>query len=367
MKNILNIITVLVIQLIFFGCSNNSDYLNGDVSTINTPISTDTLIGEKIILDGLYTGKFSVYDSLMFFVSQKFPLNLVSVFSLNSLKQIASLCQKGNGPDESSFITHYKQFELRKSNIHLWVDNNHSALSSLNLSQSIKNKTTIYDSTKIKLNWTKDFKIPFLYAFALDDEHYIVKNQAKDSPSNNIEYIPGAYNIFDRKSNKPIQTVVLFKKPIINKFNESKLLYPKEIYFSSIDGIKPDHTKIAMAMVRLSQINILDLKSNKLRGYRLKNTQDFEYLTKDPNEFITFHRDISVDNDFIYVSFVNIKKDKKRNPINLIHIYNWNGEFVKRLFLNKSFINMTIDSKNKIIYTLDENDEIYKYDMNFLF
>ncbi|MDR2287277.1 MAG: hypothetical protein LBE04_07370 [Prevotellaceae bacterium] len=43
----------------------------------------------------------------------------------------------------------------------------------------------------------------------------------------------------------------------------------------SMDKMKPDKTKIAMGLRYLRQINIMDIETGKVTGYRVKDTPDF--------------------------------------------------------------------------------------------
>lgn len=348
----------------FLSCKKNDQYFNGEIRIVKYPDKTDTIIGKELAFDGIYTGRPIVYDSIIFFISTKFHRDLMAVFSLNSLIQIDSFFTKGSGPNEFTSLDSYEQMEMVNSNLSLWLeDSDRNMLKLFRLSQSLKEKITIFDTSKVELKWQKEYKWSYLYAFIVDSNSYIVKTQAEEKFARSIDYIPGSYHLYDRKSNKKIKTFTLFKNPIINKFSEKYPLFPHEVYYSSKDMIKPDLSKIAMAMVSLGQINILDLKTGELKGFRLPKTPNFKYLINDPKVYFEYFRNISVDDDNIYVSYAGVLRDPTRPNINQVLIFNWEGELLNRIILNNSFRYMSVDPIKKYIYTIDDHDVVYRYDL----
>jgi hypothetical protein len=365
MKNY-RITLVLLISMIFsfLSCNKNDKYFNGEIKIVKFTNNIDTIIGKELVFDGIYTGRPVAYDSLIFFISQKFESELMAVFSLNSLKQIGSFCKKGNGPNEFTSINCFEQIEIINSSICLWLENRDTYTMKLfKLSQSVIEEKSIFDSSDIKLKWRKEYKWPYLYTFIIDSNSYLVKNQATKKYSKSIDYIPGSYHLYNRKSNKKIQTFVLFNKPVLNKYSEKYPLFPHEIYYASKDMIKPDLSKIAMAMVSMGQLNILDLKTGEIKGFRLPHTPDFSYLISEPQKYYEFFRNISTDDDYIYTAYAEILNDPKRPNINRLLVFNWEGLLLKNIILKNPFKYMSVNPLNRFLYTIDDQDRVFSYDL----
>ena len=93
----------LLLLLFLSGCAGDYDkeYFNGEIHIVKDIPVTDVLKGEKLELDGVYTGFFYVVDSLMFFTNFMDPEYNISVFNNNTGKYIGSFIRKGRGPNES--------------------------------------------------------------------------------------------------------------------------------------------------------------------------------------------------------------------------------------------------------------------------
>jgi len=122
-------------------------------------------------------------------------------------------------------------------------------------------------------------------------------------------------------------------------------------------------------MDRMSQVNILDLETGKLQGFRLKNTPGYRYLKKDPKNFRMTYLAPSVDDDYIYGLYINIPEEdlfKGDVGTNEVHIFDWSGNFVKRVFLDHRCDVIALDATNKLLYAYSSlmSDELYVYDVS---
>lgn len=365
LKNCLYLIFVIAL-ISLNSCNKNDDFLNGEVVIVDKPTKIDTLKHEShITYDGLYTGGIYAYDSLMLFASSKFPENNLNIFSQSSKSLLGSFFRVGNGPNEVIDFINYGQFFKYKGDLLLWVCLNYSKMVPFNVTQSLKSGNTILEKDVIKLNWKKDLKFPFLKVYILNSTHYLTRNQAPSPGKNSSEYISSEYRIYNSQSNQLTRSIKIFKKGIVNNFNDKRT--PSEQYYSTSDAIKPDGSKVAMGMLYLSQINILDIKSGIIKGFRLRNTPNYKYLEGDPEKFRVYNFLVSADDKYIYASYLDISFNKGmglRSDIHVLHVYDWEGNFIKQLYLEFPFYRMTIDPINKKLYTSDREDEIYSYDLN---
>lgn len=67
-----------------------------------------------------------------------------------------------------------------------------------------------------------------------------------------------------------------------------KLPFCRSLFFYSNDAIKPDGTKVVQAMVHLAQLNILDLETGHVSGYRLEGEPDFSVLKVMKNKVVFY-------------------------------------------------------------------------------
>jgi hypothetical protein len=137
----------------------------------------------------------------------------------------------------------------------------------------------------------------------------------------------------------------------------------------SHDRIKPDKTKLAMGMRYLRQINIMDVGTGEVTGYRVKGAPDFNILTERYRKFVSYYLWICVDDDFIYGALNS--KDKHNTAVD---VFDWNGNFRTKLILDKKMANINsiaLDPVNKYLYVLttgkDTMEKVFRYDVNYLY
>ncbi len=352
---------LLFLTIIFLMSCNklSEDYFNAEIFTTDiSNIRCDTLIGEIITLKDIYAGYMTVYDSMMLFVSHSFPDYYLYIYNLNNNELIGKYAHKGQGPDDYIDFTHAEQFIINNKDIKLWVRNGYGAENILiNITNTINTSKFIIDST-LYLNWKKNSFVPFGYVFMAHQDKALTRIQAERIEDNS--FIPDRYEVYNMRQ-EFIQKIEIFNKPILKKQND----FPVENYFVSRDRIKPDGTKIVMAMEMLAQLNIYDINNDKLKGFRIKGTPDFDYLLRDTKNYRIFFRDVCVDNEYIYALYSNtiIEENGKNYPFetNSILVYDWDGEITRIIILDKKTHEITIDPISKYLYILTFDDLIYKY------
>ena len=104
------------------------------------------------------------YDSLLFFTSHKYSDCWMYVFSVNSGKHIASLCPKGQGPNDYLSCKNSQQFIRENGELKLWVRDNAKSARLLNITKSIETGATVCDAI-IPMDWNKYFVYPAIYTY----------------------------------------------------------------------------------------------------------------------------------------------------------------------------------------------------------
>ena len=362
-------LTAITAILFFYGCKKNNDstYFNGEIIIVDMPKKAEHVTGEIITLDDIYTGSFYVYDSLIVFNSTQFPDQLLSVFNLHTKKQVGYFCNKGNGPDEFYNVS-VCNFVIDNNHLRLWLYAfNEQKMLLLNITESINSQTTQYDSI-YTLDWRKNYIYPFNWIFDMNEQTILAK-----CPSNVVfvkydAYYASNYYLFNPFTADTIRSYIIHNRPVINEMIEA---IAPIIHLGSIDQIKPDKRKIAMGMWVISQINILDLETGKLLGLRNKNTPDYSYLEEYPLNLREYYFRLCVDNDYIYGLYANIILDIDSDvpwdiSTNEIHIFDWEGNFVKRVILDHKINEIAVDLANRILYGYNSNtleEELYAYDI----
>jgi hypothetical protein len=321
---------------------------------IDNKPETDILYGERVKLDGLYTGFMAVYDSVIVFSSEIYrnTLNCVSLaFNLKTGEQISSLIKVGQGPGEYAMATTTHQFYTGKG-MKMWFYD--YFIKKICLLINITDNT-VTDS--IDLSWIKnDRKEPSSRFFIFNDSLFLVFNMEEPAYTQENIALPPVWSLYNYKTKEKLKQYNVF-----NKFKYS------DSYFglSSDDQLKPDNTKLVIPMMYLPQINIVDIQTGEIKGYVFKdNLQDYTDI-KQPDDRKMYYFRVCVDNDFIYAAI------QEENNI-FIDVFDWNGSYMKRLVLDKRMdMFMTLDPVNKYLYISvtgeEDEEEIYRYDVSYLY
>jgi len=84
----------------------------------------------------------------------------------------------------------------------------------------------------------------------------------------------------------------------------------------------------------------------------------------------TYYNNIEVDNNYILGTYANnLNEDELFDFANEIHVFDWNGKAIRKLIVSKEkeFDIIALDSKNKKLYLKNVKDEIYCYDIAYLY
>jgi hypothetical protein len=351
MKKIIAVIFFIMI----FSCKEKNEIFNGNIVFVKMPVE-DILQGSRINdPDGIYTGSMMVYDSLMFFLSYKYPAYYGLTFNIKTGKTISHILRKGKGPTDFITPVLMEQFEI-DSSICSWVCD-WSKLKCILV--NISDDSQIKDINVSKLPNEREQITGF---FILNDSLLLSYNQGEDLYLDGYTLLPPLYRILNYRTNKEIAVYEVY-----NKFEYDNKKIDAQSCLFSIDRIKPDKTKLAMPMENFRQINIMDIKTGEITGYKLENTPDFNILRRDSySEIKPCYTETEVDDELIYAAIYNEKGVS-------IDVFDWNGNFIRILALdldNKKIFNIALDPVNKFIYALliGENDEeIYRYDVSYLY
>jgi len=363
------ILLLFLTCLVFSYCKKDTDasYFNGKITIIKDSCSVVNLTSQQIFLNDIYTGGHCVFDSIIMFMSNKYPHHFVSAFSLNSGDMLGEFILKGKGPNEYIMLGWTGQYIFENDEFKIWfnaVSNYRMVL--LNLTASIREKRTVIDR-EIKFGVPNSPNGDFFQYIFCTNEKIVAKTQTawfdKSKP-----YTPAEYYSFDVNDLRKSTKFTLFNKPLIVR---DRNIYGDDSFISS-DCIKPDQTKIAMAMCWTKQINILDLTTGQLNGYRIENSTEFLDLNSSKPLFY-YYDGLEVDDKYIFVlnfsaPLADQGTEHYHTETTELHVLSWDGKFIAKVLLDHPSGTIAFDSVNKYLYTKDKVEEnIYRYDLKFLY
>jgi hypothetical protein len=349
---------------LYLDCNKSvgDECFEGTIQIVEAPDKISKVELKKIQLeDEPYTGNFAVYDSLIIFRIMQLPDHFFSIFNLHSGRFIGNFCEKGNGPEE--FVSVGDIFQLYEENNEIktiLVIPPLEKLAVWNITQSVNQQRTVYD-TIVHFPIDKEHNYaPYLYAFRLNPQEVMVYLQGVFLTSSGDQALPPCYQKREIFTGKLIKNYDLYTGTV---HNDNKIISTSS-YYNSIDCIKPDGTKIVQGMSLLSQINILEIDSAKYSGYRMKGTPDFSVLYTDNKDVRHYYGRIQADNQYIYALYSgNLLPSSPQEPYQFahhIHVFDWDGKFVRILDVNYPIRSMWLDTLNGVFYFIDaKTDDLY--------
>ena len=362
MKKIINIFCFLILLDVFFCCrfeGKDSYYFNGKIVDIDSSEKiTKSVVSRPISLDGTHTGMVAAYDSLLIFWYPRFSNHFFNVFNVDTGEELGYYCEKGQGPNEAISVNCIFQFFKKNGNLMTMLYTYEGKLFFWNISQSIKQKRTVYDSI---ISYENDRM--FFHFYKTNDTLFSFK--ASDYFS--IEKI--STPLYEKRTiltNELIDNYFIYKEEFVQNKNVETI-----DFFYTWDAIRPDGSKIVQAMWHLPQLNVLDSNTGDIIGYRISHKPDFSILNTDLKSLKIYYNSVQADNNYIYATYWGkdpwVDHEGTEAPfLNTIHVYNWNGKLLYELIADRSFFrSIWLDHARNRLYSMDVNtDEVYYLDLD---
>lgn len=362
------IVIGILITICMVGCKwNDTDYFNGTIQIIKDIPNTIKLEGEKLSWvddNGFCNGRFVVHDSLAIFFNPTLPSAFFAIGDLKSKRSFGPFCLKGRGPIESiSLHPIYEVFEEVGQLKAVLFAPNEDRFMIWNISESLLQKTTIFDSI-IPFKWRLEVSSPFLNIYPLNSNEIIAYVLPKEN-GNNAASLP-YYQALNMQNSELKKKLGTFIKPIHNL----EMLDFQAQLFRSQDCIKPDNTKIAQSMSYLNQLNIVDISSGDVTGFRVEDTPNFSIFVNKMSHADKYYCDSCADDNYIYSLYAGnpiFPEDGKFKQARFLHVFNWEGQLVGKYDLGHEVDNINIDRQNNLLYAINvRTEEFYKYNLSDL-
>jgi hypothetical protein len=357
------ILVLLASCVAFISCKKaDYTYFYGETIIVDANVKPDILYGQKIELDGIYTGDIWAYDTLIGFESGKFSDYYMYVFNVNTGKFLYPLCKRGIGPGEFPAIAIADQI-VHEDYLGYWI-RKESGRDECVLVNLEKPGDVIEQKTDIKIE--TEFQSSFGLVFILNDSLFLANNQGERQYYGAGTFTPPAYHLYNSHTKERIKTYEMY-----NGFSAQHGGW--RFCYLSYDRIKPDdRSKLAMGMLHIDQINILDLKTGEIKGYRNKTSPDFGYLedTDNADKYRLYYSYILVDDRYIYGLYSDTEYGFRKWESNTVNVFDWDGNFIRKILLDKIALKIALDPVNKYLYidAIGEGDEeIYRYDVSYLY
>lgn len=347
---------ILYLILVVIGCNEKS---TNEVTKFENFPQQIRLLGEEVSTpDVLFmVGEMELLDNFLLTIDLKSD-TFFQVFKLPKFEYIGGYIIKGNGPNEEISIDPY----IRHVNGNIFVYHTMSSLKICDF-DVLENNFEILEKINLPgklMNLNQVFKInDKIYGWSLDWK----------SKKEFVGYNPETNSTFDFGTNYPsVGTKIPLKK--------------KSILFAKVIAIKPDQKHFACVYDKFPILRIYSKDGCLEKEVLYKNGQQFPValINENPsqiniNNVMQNYRKIKVTNNYIYALYIgktneelydNIDKIGLDDFSNEIHVWDWYGNPIAKLLLDKRIFSFCVSPDDKYVICSSINclNKLYKYSIN---
>jgi hypothetical protein len=342
---------ISLLVVLIWSCESNYNFFKGEyryqpytgeiVSVTATPTGFDALgVTSLRIEDSILVAHF-YYDSEV----------LLSAYSLRTEELLCkNLMLKGNGPNEymyANFVNLYTDTVGGK----LWVKVSVSRkLLCIDLTESIR-KGSVVVTQEIDL-WQFEDHSSLLTAFIHSDSSLVLLNIHDNTEISIGNFHTGQKAFYDWM------------------FSEDVLHRSEDVFLSSVYLYNEQKKLLAGGMAFLDQVNFLSLSpegerfsaSTKPKPLRFRSL--LERYT-DYNAAPTYYTGICCSDNYLICKYSGGESGYERAEneavYDFLHIFNWEGDLLKIIALDRVVSGIAFDSRSHTIYGIDSEGDIVKY------
>lgn len=335
-------------------CGGNADaeFFNGEIRFFNDRgVAVQHLESHSVDQDSAPMGIVSVYDSLILCWTPQLPDFFYNIYHADTGRKLGSFVRKGRGPREAVSLNFVYQFVRRGDDLTAWLyAPNEERLFQWNISRSLREGTTVYDTIMPYENGS------FVFLYQLAQDTLLVSRPSSD----NLGEASAPY----------YEKLTLSTSESVCEYHPYKTAIESTEAFYTWDAIKPDGSRVVQAMRFLPQINVLDLRTGKLFGSRLKGApgfslmQDVERLTE-----TVYYTGVCADDRYIYAVFREGGDSTEFGRLHdhIIHIFDWEGRLCARIETDRPYERCWLDPVRNRLYAMDmATNEIHYLELSQL-
>lgn len=296
-----------------------------------------------------------VANSLLFCGNMRSE-KLINIYSLKNKKFLNEILSRGTEPNEGLSVA---GLNIQDNSKFIWLyDITLGKMFKINLYKSIKDTTHIVEKEIILVDKLKNLTFPSVIndsiflatTYSIDDCRYFYTNTKKITKK--IGNLPTTNN--DEYLIDPPNT----------KFPNKAFL------FKAISVKHPTKNKVAVFYNKLART---EFYSNDRILKIVNNEKDFNprlqvtkiekgFSVEDCSETKYAYLSVSYTADYIYALY----SGNTDTCSNRIFVFNWDGNFIKELILNKQVCKINVDSEKKILYCYEKQEKgICSTSLNF--
>ncbi|MDE6240037.1 MAG: hypothetical protein K2M54_08670 [Muribaculaceae bacterium] len=357
-----NTVLTLLLMLLIASCGDKTSFFRAEISTKSEPKEIIELDAEKVGTDNVFSQFFAVYDTLLISCRPNSNDCFFDVVNINNDELIGSFLHRGQGPSEYLGLYPILRIERKDDDlVALTLEPNKQQIIEWNITKSIElERDSVICLGTYQL--PKDCSEVYQGFYAIGNGEYLGQH------TGNTESYDGLPNywILEGDEAVPSRSITVFKDMKFEKPEGMGVWVPMDYYYSSAWTVSPDNSKIFDAMNLFNQINIIDLQTNELSSYRVKESPsegDLKYGVEDFEKNYSQYTDVVCNDSVIYALYYGEPSITFKDTMGCfwLHEFDWSGNFKKKYRLPISIMRLWLDPSSDTLYGYCEpEDAVYK-------
>ena len=218
-------------------------------------------------------------------------------------------------------------------------------------------------------------------AFSVDIEESIVRHNSIIAttyhlPQQPVDWIPldNTNQLCLWLDNKELIFSIIKQDEVVCSFHPYKdidatVIIPK---LSCLPIGNGKELKFAIGLVCFPMVLLFDYQSNTILSVAVdKDYRNWRSIINEPfnQHSVQYYAGITSSSDYIIASYwkCTLEETMTHRQESEIHIFDWNGNYLYRLFTHESIGNMAFDAKNCLLYCIDTlNSNVLRYNLSFI-
>lgn len=341
-----NLLIISALFSIFYGCNHQDGVFIGK-RKYELTFKQESIEPHTNPILALSAGSsIQIIDTLLLVQHQEEnPSFYWDIYSLNTMKHLASILRRGRGPNEVLFAHYVGQYEKIHDDIWMYfLDINSGKFLKININESIRLGNDVIELVSA----IDSDKSPY---FALNNDTFIYCNNNRNEGY--VSLLKG-----DNSWKNPSMEKIYIRNVASDDFN--KLTH--SLYYNK------KHNKVCIIPSYINHIQIVDLNGNDDIILSTANNNNWHTLTSNDISGLTtvFYSTTRTTDDFIFTLYNNKQIAEMGNTPKkrVIQVFDWNGKALARIILQDSITSFAVDINNKALYGLDNLSHLYRYDIS---